>query len=206
MKKSLLKERMVFSVRIELNEAYRHLPFLHRRNDLDIHYNYLKPDGKYCFDIESQRYWEYTDIVNNVKNIATSFQKKCNEKNTWMEVTEVNVLGIQQGSIELVLSVMMKLFDIAGGIKNVYDCADIIRKMLTCHFEEELADQFGRYFVAEAKVLAPTKKENGFCDIDCCAKVKNKRDAFFYYLLVSNIIMIVLLGLMVFKAVSKMYW
>lgn len=213
MKKKKHEERMVFSVKIDLNDAYYHLfhreKFYERRGSREGERfrTCLEPDGVYYFGGD-QRDYKYTEVLSAVENIAYDFKSKCNKENAeWMAITEVKLLGIQQGSIEVTLSLFTTLFDIAGGIKNIYDCVEIVRKMLSSHFEEELTRKFGgRYFKADTTVLAPTRNGDGISDVFACEKVRYKRDAFFYYLLISNVVLLATIGLLVYKAVSLMYW
>lgn len=211
MKRKKHEERMVFSVKINLNDAYVHR--YHREGfnersgteEQKRFVPYLEPDGVYSFGSD-QRYYNYKEVLSKVESIAHDFKSKCNKENAeWMKITEVKLLGIQQGSIKVTLSLLMTLFDVAGGIKNIYDCAEIVRNMLSSHFEEELASKYGgTYFKADTTVLTPTG--NGNNNVFACEKVKYERDAFFYYLLISNVVLLIAIGTLVYKAVSLMYW
>lgn len=206
-------ERMIFTISIDFNDTYRReLEFYRSQarsgNSKETKYAWdLRPDRIYL-DRDNDRKFSYDDIVSKIGEIANRFKSKCNENNgAWMEMTEVKLLGIQEGSIKVTLSVLTTLFDVAGGIKNIYDCAEIVRNMLSSHFEEELARKFkARYFKVDTTVLAPTGNGKGTNNVFACEEVKYKRDAFFYYLLVSNFALLATIGLLVFKAVSNMYW
>lgn len=206
-------ERMIFTIRIDLNDTYMHKLDVYQSRvrsikSKEIEYSWhLRPEGIYLAG-DNDRNFSYEAIVSEIGEIANRFKSKCNDNNgAWMEMTEVKLLGIQQGSVKVTLSVLTTLFDVAGGIKNIYDCAEIVRNMLSSHFEEELARKFGgRYFKADTTVLTPTGNGKGTNNVFACEEVKYKRDAFFYYLLISNFALLATIGLLVFKAVSNMYW
>ena len=104
----------------------------------------------------------------------------------------------------------MDVMSLFGGMKDTYECLNLIREIAQRYVSKRLIEDYGDYFHVNASIVSERKmsrKDTNKSDETEKVRVKIvKRDAFFYYLLVSNIGMIAILAGLVYKAVATMYW
>ena len=97
------------------------------------------------------------------------------------------------------------------GVKNLYDAIHLLREISERHINKKPSDKFGRYFKVDTYVIVPESRNYWWLEekMRCNWNIDRgmeKRDAFFYYLLVANIILLVIVGVLVFGAVKAVYF
>ena len=99
----------------------------------------------------------------------------------------------------------------------MYDVVRLIREISERHINKKLSDRFGRHFKVDTYVIVPDDRKyreyiehwrfenemNGNRRLDGNGI---KRDVFFYYLLVANIVLLIIVGILVFGAVRTVYF
>jgi len=157
---------------------------------------------------------EYNTIKEKIVGIIENDIKQTINESTIIHVKSVAILGEYNGSIEVLFSVVFTALGVISGIKDLYDSVQIIKEISRTIIKKGLEKERVNYFDVTLKTISPMGADNYswrekhyYGDIreseDCQCK---KRDAFFYYLLVSNIVLLFTLGAMVFKAVTTIYF
>lgn len=152
----------------------------------------------------------YNDIADEAIRIINSDLKPELQKYTSILIEEIQVYAIYEGSIEVIFSVILSFIQLIGGLKDLYDTIHLIREISERHINKKLSDKFGRHFKVDTYVIVPEsrdywrfEKEIGMNRI--LNSRTEKRDAFFYYLLVANIVLLIIIGVLVFGAVKAIY-
>ncbi len=131
--------------------------------------------------------------------------------------TEIN--STRYGSIEVFFTVFITTFSFIASIKGFYDSIIFIKKQTEKLLRSNLNEQFGDFFYVvvsaeypsfesreiskeEFDFLLSKRKPYGYFDT---INEKPKRDGFFWYLLISNIILLGIIGLLIIKAVINYY-
>lgn len=196
-------EVAIFKIHIDFNsEARKHcgplLPdgeydFLWKHNDRTIHASY------------EEIVKLATDVINNELIV------ECN-KCIFLSVNQIKVIEAYQGSIEILFSVIFDTLGVISGLKDLYDCIELIRELTNIHVRKRLESRYGDNFDVETWTVVPKGKMHDYrkpyaqntnqpITAGSC-----KRDAFFYYLLISNLVLLTIIILLVYKAVITMYW
>lgn len=175
----------------------------------ELHQNPLHPGGSYYLDKYFEEQVSYTDITNKSIRIINSERKPELQKYTDISINEVQVQVVYEGSIEIIYSVILSFLNLVSGLKDLYDVVRLIGEISERHINKKLTDRFGRHFKVDTYVIVPESKDYWRFEekqwnrrMDCNVE---KRDAFFYYLLVANIILLVIVGVLVFGAVMTVY-
>ena len=180
-------------------------------------YGLLLPGREYRF-LRKQRekafYASYEEIVQFVTNILNNELVEEYNKSTLLHVSQIEVMETYKGSIEILFSVIFDTLGVISGLKDLYDCIELIKELTTIHVTKRMEREYGDNFKIRTYPVVPKEeihkykkscKHHSNCPIlttsDSC-----KRDAFFYYLLISNIVLLTILILLVYKAVITMYW
>ena len=159
----------------------------------------------------------YDDIANEVVRIINSDLKPEFQKYTDISIEEVQVQAVYEGSIEIIYSVVLGFLDLVGGLKDLYDAVHLIQEISERHINKKLCDRFDRHFKVDTYVIVPDDRRcreymehwrfenemNGNQRLDGSGI---KRDAFFYYLLVANIVLMIIVGILVFGTVRTVYF
>lgn len=192
------------------------------RTEIDFRYDdesqkHLFPGRSYYLNEGSNEKVSYDDIVNEaVRTINTELKPEL-QKYTDIPVEEVQVQAVYEGSIEIIYSFILGFLDLVGGLKDLYDAVRLIREISERHINKKLSDRFGRHFKVDTYVIVPDDRRcreymehwrfenemNGNQRLDGNGI---KRDAFFYYLLVANIVLLIIVGILVFGAVRTVYF
>lgn len=171
----------------------------------------LHPGGLYYLEKGFNTEVSYADIVNEAIRIINSDLKLELQKYTDIFIKEVQVQAVYDGSIEIIYTVILGFFNLIGGIKDLYDVVHLICEISERHINKKLSDRFGRHFKVGAYVIVPESRdywrveEKMRCNWNMDRGME-KRDAFFYYLLVANIVLLLIVGVLVFGAVKTVYF
>lgn len=183
-----------------------------------IDFNYDEPQQEplhlgrsYYFDKYSESQVSYADIADEAVRIINSELKSHLQKYTDICIDEVQVQAVYEGSIEIIYTVILGFLSLVSGLKDLYDAVHLIREISEHHINKKLSDRFGRHFKVDTYVIVPESRDfwrleekmRWSCSV---GRNKEKRDAFFYYLLVANIVLLVIVGVLVFGAVKTMYF
>lgn len=185
------------------------------RTRIDFNYNgpqqkTLHPGGSYYLDKYSESRVSYNDISDEAVRIINSDLKPELQKYTDISIKEVQVQAVYEGSIDIIYTVILGFLNLVSVLKDLYDAVHLICEISECHINKKLSDRFGRYFKVDTYVIVPESKnywrveeKRWNCSVD---RNVERRDAFFYYLLVSNIVLLIIVGVLVFGAVKTVYF
>lgn len=174
-------------------------------------------EHSYYLDGDLNEKVSYNDIANEAVRIINCDLRSELQKYTDISVKEVEVQAVYEGSIEIIYTVVLGFLNLVGGLKDLYDAVRLLREISERHINKKLGDRFGRHFKVDTYVIAPDDRRcreymehwrfenemNGNQRLDGNGI---KRDAFFYYLLVSNIVLLIIVGILVFGAVRTVYF
>ena len=170
----------------------------------------LHPGGVYYLSKRSESKVSYEDIANEAIRIINSELKSELQKYTSISIKEVEAQAVYDGSIEIIYSVVLGFLDLVGGLKDLYDAVRLIKEISERHINKKLSDRFGRHFKVDTYVIVPEYRDQWRLEEKMIGVrghgSEAKRDAFFYYLLVANIILLVIVGVLVFGAVKTVYF
>ena len=150
----------------------------------------------------------YRDIVDYVTNIVGSELKSQCQECIDIPIEQVKVLKTYEGSINIIFSVIFSALGVVSGLKDLYDCIQLIKVISDAHIKKRLEDQYGDWFDTGISMIIPDRERFYHTDdrYERLPLTKHShRDTFFYYLLISNIVLLIVIGLLVFKAVQTMY-
>lgn len=178
------------------------------KEDLNRQLRPLKP-GEHNY-LKNERNVYYSDILGTIKTAINAELKEELSKYTNLEVLDVQVQAVYEGSIEVVFTVVLSFLELVGGLKDLYDAVKLIREIAGKHIAMKLKNEYGDYFIVSMDAVSPDiydyryarKFTEGKSEMD----EGSKRDAFFYYLLIANIALILIIGVLVFGAVRKVYF
>lgn len=92
----------------------------------------------------------------------------------------------------------------------MYDAVRLIREISERHINKKLSDRFGRHFTVDTYVVVPEYRDHWQLEEKMIGvrgdSSAAKWNAFFYYLLVANIVLLVIVGVLVFGAVKAVYF
>lgn len=175
----------------------------------------LRPGQTYYF--ENQREVSYNDIANEAVRIINTELKPELQKYTDISIEEVTVQDVYEGSIEIIYTVILNFLNLVSGLKDLYDVVHLVCEISERHTNKKLSDRFGRHFKVDTYVIVPDDRrcreymEHWRFENEMNGKQRLdgngiKRDAFFYYLLVANIVLLIIVGILVFGAVRTVYF
>jgi len=197
--------KAVFSVAIDTNAEYRKEA---------MNPNTLVPGGKYYFGKNENRA-TYDDLKEYAISILNNeLDEECAQFLD-IPIIEIKVKGVYEGSIEIFLIVVFGVIAGVTGIKDLYDSIDFLRTLAEKKLEKRFRDKYGDYFRINVNRQIP--RNTDFYAEKYLHKYHTpptysthhkqpKRDGFFYYLLVSNIVLLALVIALVANAVVKIYF
>lgn len=222
-KNKIILKKAVFKVKITFNENYgeKFAPksnYYNDRGEMKLTstktYNFSSRDEKIHFE--------------QIKMVAIEdFEKDLlKEINNVLEypANSVEINGVYEGSIEIVFSVLFNAYQFIAGIKDFFDSLKLISNTSNRILRKRLTDKYGDYFNISTEIEYPTngndfhrfeeemllmrKTGRGMTlPIPNYNEPISNRDAFFYYLLFSNIILTLIIIFLVWKAlVSTYHW
>lgn len=210
-------KRAVFSLEIDFN------------SEAEDHNGKLKPGRRYGFpgwskradyysspseQLDYERGTSYNDIVDYVVDIINSELQPRFEECIDIPIEKVTVIGTYRGSIKVLFSVIFNVLGVVSGLKDLYDCIELIKEISRAHIKERMDDNYGELFDIYVRTLVPNERRLFHLDeshigdesVGIVPPTHKSRDAFFYYLLISNIVLLIIIVLLVYKAVLTMYW
>jgi len=185
------------------------------RAQIDFNYDKSNPNSlysgeSYYLDKHSESKVSYTDISDEAVRIINSDLKPELQKYTDISIEEVQTQAVYEGSIEIIYTVILSFLNLVSGLLDLYDAVRLIREISERHINKKLSDRFGRHFKVDTYVIVPGNRDYWRFEemqwnrgMDRCVE---KRDAFFYYLLAANIVLLVIVGVLVFGAVKIVYF
>ena len=197
--------RIIYSANIDLNYELRNEgQRLHRNNTIWLPNQEKKIESK-----EIEKLIEQTIKYDLEKEI---------KKTIGLDIrTEIN--STRYGSIEVIFTVFITTFSFIAGIKGFYDSIMFIKKQSERLLKSNLNEQFGDFFSIGVTAEYPSieSRDISMKELDFLLRKgkyyghyepineKPKRDGFFWYLLISNIILLGIIGLLIIKAVINYY-
>lgn len=94
------------------------------KEDLNRQRRPLKPGEHYY--LKSERNVYYSDIVETIKTAINAELKEELSKYTNLEVSDVQVQAVYEGSIEVVFTVVLSFLELVGGLKDLYDAVKLV--------------------------------------------------------------------------------
>jgi len=175
----------------------------------------LEPNGHFHFQREKSATYDEikmfcTDVINR------ELKEEVNDL-VPLPIKAIDVKKSYNGSIVLVVSVVFNIFQFVASIRDFYDSVELIKSIAEKHLRKRLQEQYGEYFTVDARSMTSNDRYD-FEDIMHSDKrsrrlftalqntgVTPKRDVFFYYLLISNIVLLGIVITMVFRAVTQTF-
>ena len=159
----------------------------------------LFPGHYYYLEEGSNTRVFYNDIADEAVRIINSDLKPELQKYTSISIEEIQVYAIYEGSIEVIFSVILGFLQLIGGLKDLYDTIHLIREISERHINKKLSDKFGRHFKVDTYVIVPESRDYWRLEKEIGMNLildssVGKRDAFFYYLFISNIVLLIIIG------------
>ena len=197
--------KAVFSVSIETNYEYRG----------DSSKNTLVPGGEYWFE-KNEKHATYDDLKDFAINVLNNeLDDECKQFID-IPIHDIKVKSIYEGSIELFFIVIFGVIASVSGIKDLYDSIDLLQSLAEKKLEKRFREKYGDYFRIDVKKQIP--RNTYYDDINylhkhhashlCYARnnKQSQRDGFFYYLFISNVLLITIVIALVVNAVAKVYF
>lgn len=196
--------KAIFEAKIDFNKEFKE------------NYGELSSGRRYYFPRQNQKEEKtsYEDIKHFLSDTIEEDLKKHLIKTTGIKITEIRVTGEYNGSIELVFVILFNAYQFIAGMKDFYDNIRMIRNHSRKFIYRKLIEKYGDAFTVETNIEYPSidRYEDLFwlsqkrgLPFSFHQDNENKRDGLFYYLLISNIVLISIIGLLVFKAVKHFY-
>lgn len=162
------------------------------------------------FYLGNEQRVSYNDIANEVERIINNDLKPELQKYTDLSIQEVQMQSVYEGSVEIIFTVILSFLELVGGMKDLYDAVHLIKEIAERHINRKLSDKFGNHFRVDTYAIAPREEDYWRFEEGCMVKQGNneepRRDAFFNYLLVANIVLLLIVGGLVFGAVKTVYF
>lgn len=136
-----------------------------------------------------------TDILPQMKGELNKFADGA--------IEEVKVQSIYEGSIIALFSVV---WNTANTVKDAYDIAHMVRDVSELFAKGKLKEKMKCSFDVDTYGLQSERDRDKFPVRSVSTKMLYRRDTFFYYLLVANILEAIIIGALVFGAVMKVYF
>jgi hypothetical protein len=199
------KQKAVFTVNLDFNYEYKK------------EYESLKPGKSYYLKNDNNKI-SYDEIKNFAIDLIEKTLPREVEEICGLPVFDIRVNRTYQGSIELVLTIIFNTYQFIAGIKDFYDNLRLIRETINKFLKTRINNEFGDYFDVNSSISYPNTdyylnpeeflmRNKGRYNLPVFINngQKPNRDAFFYYLLFSNIILTAIVIFMIYKAVAQTY-
>lgn len=165
---------------------------------------HLRSGQTYYFENEREVF--YGDIVNEAERIISNDLKAEFQKYTDLSVQEVQAQSVYEGSIEIIFTVVLGFLE----LKDLYDAVHLLKEIAERHINRKLSDKFGNHFRVDTYVITPRVEDYWRLEkrymVEQGSNGEVKRDTFFYYLLVANIVLLLIVGVLLFEAVKVVYF
>jgi hypothetical protein len=164
----------------------------------------------------------YSDVRDFCEHVINDeVAKELQELIDW-PIKEVKVNRTYEGSLIVVFSVLFNIYQFIGGIAGFRDTLKLIESTVQRHMKKRLADEFSTNGYFEVSVNSEKDRDYGYMLEKMFhfgmkgrgafpvpvyeAGYRPRRDGLFWYLLISNIVLLIIIGILVGKAVFSMYW
>jgi hypothetical protein len=230
MKKSA-QSRAVFTMTLEHNvtEDYTETDSLGKWQKRQKTYDNLAPNGDFCVRFRKQHKQENNEDMACYSDVRNFCERIINEEIAGelrelidIPIKEVKVNRTYEGSLIVVFSVLFNVFQFIAGIAGFRDTMVLIRNTVRRHMKKRLNDAFCTNGYFEVKVEPENntnygymiedlfhfefRKRGGIRSIPVDESGNHaKRDAFFWYLLISNIVLLITIGILAGKAIMSVY-
>jgi len=195
--------KAVFSVSIDTSSEYRS----EKR---------LAPGGDYWFG-KQEHHATYDDLKGFAINILQNELKDECEQFIDIPIIDIKVKSVYEGSIELFFVVIFGVIATMASIKDLHDSLDFLRTLAEKKLEKRFREKYGDYFKININKQIP-RNTDYYDDLKYVRRHglapffwsqhegKSKRDGFFWYLVVSNLVLLAIVVALVANAVKKMYF
>lgn len=197
--------KAIFRIKVDFNDEYRK-----QYGELSEGQSYYLPSFS-----KQEKKTSYEDIKNFMTDIIEDDLRKHLSKTFGTQILEIRVTADYPGSIELVFIVLFNAYQFVAGLKDFYDNIRLIQNYSSKYIEQRLNDKYGDAFNTSTYIEYPTInhydeffwmfEKRGMPPFFHNSENLNNRDGLFYYLLVSNIVLITIIGLLIFRAVKSYY-
>ena len=136
-------------------------------------------------------------VKDNISLMKDELNKFCDNA-----IEDVKVDSIYDGSIIALFTV---IWDAAKTAKDAYDIVKMVTEVSELFMRGKLKEKYGYRFAVDTHPINKSEKNNRNVDNQISYPIV-KRDAFFYYLLIANIAQAIIIGTLVFGAVTKLYF
>jgi len=137
---------------------------------------------------------------------------------------KTKIIAVRDGSILIFFQVVLGAFTFISSYKGFFDSINLIKSQCQRLLRHRLKDEFGEEFdisISEEYPVIPELPYNYlyklfgrkfpfepelFSEFIFGTSVQKKRDGFFYYLIIFNIVLLILIGILVYAAVVKTYF
>jgi len=192
--------KMVYQCHIDLDES-------DSNNFMGLYPNRKHGSGNNYKEIS------YNEVCQTAENVIHQELKNVLEKYVPFPIETVAVQGIYDGSIVLIFSVVLRIIETIGGIKDLYDTVYLIREISEKHIEKRMHEAYERIITTRVHTLFPSTRYESYgrCGKNCEYKAdvfeaEKKESMFFNYLLIANIVLILIISILVFSAVKIVYF
>ena len=170
----------------------------------------LRPGAIYYF--ENGKTVSYSDIVDEAERIINYDLKKELQKYSNLSIQDVQMQTVYEGSVEIIFTVVFSFLELVGGLLDLYDATHLARDIAERYIRKKLNDKFGDHFKVDTSDIVPREwhlhllEENMYRIGREGNDEVPQHDAFFYYLLVMNILLMIIVGILVLGAVKTVYF
>ena len=163
----------------------------------------------YSYYFQNDKKVAYKDVVDEVVQIINNDLKRECQKYVSHSIKNIEVPDVYEGSIEILFSVILETLGFVGNLMSLYDIIKLIRNLTEHYMNKRLREKYGDHFEVRAHVVVP---DYDFWKYEIRERKypvndeRESRDAFFYYLLIANIVLLILVAVLVSGAVRAVYF
>jgi len=163
----------------------------------------------YSYYFQNDKKVAYKDVVDEVVQIINNDLKRECQKYVSHSIKNIEVQDVYEGSIEILFSVILETLGFVGNLMSLYDIIKLIRNLTEHYMNKRLREKYGDHFEVRAHVVVP---DYDFWKYEIRERKypvndeRESRDAFFYYLLIANIVLLILVAVLVSGAVRAVYF
>ena len=163
----------------------------------------------YSYYFQNDKKVAYKDVADEVVQIINNDLKRECQKYVSHSIKNIEVQDVYEGSIEILFSVILETLGFVGNLMSLYDIIKLIRNLTEHYMNKRLREKYGDHFEVRAHVVVP---DYDFWKYEIRERKypvndeRESRDAFFYYLLIANIVLLILVAVLVSGAVRAVYF
>ena len=199
----------IFSVTVDFNEKGKRM------------FGCLQPASVYHFQepLHGKPFYSESDVLRaSYESVRENIVDTINNDLELIAVTtsdgavqSINVLETRRGSILVLFEVTFNAMQFISGVKDFYDSIKLIKELANTHIKNRLQASYGDYFdVDTVSLTQQEEKVKQHIPLSgnkrAAIRAQKGRDGFFYYLLISNLVLLGIIIALVFKAVVTTYF